>query len=237
MQVAMPTYLASLNARTKGRQVMRQKIEDDMKRRALQDEMAPKFQTALEQVSVSQGPLFAPLMANLFERDPVAAAQEVNDVIKLERRKPKEAFDLAQKAVMRETLIMAEAQQSKVRNFIRNRLSSMRKNADESKQPGRPTGRNEFELTAKHYGNITAAMDTLIGDRQENYGMSLSQRVDMDPQYAKMILEDLYTTLSFGTHLPSGGYIKLPPITAEGSSSTTYLNTWRRALQAFDPRG
>lgn len=231
MMVSMPTYLASLKARTTGRQKMRQKIEEDMKRKALQNEMAPKFQTALEQVSVSQGPLFAPLMASMFERDPEGAALLVNDVIKLERRKPKEAFALAQNAVKSETLRMAGAQQSKVRNFIKSRLSSMKKNADDSKQPDRPTQRTESDLQGRLYGNITAAMDTIIGDRPENYGMSLSQRVDMDPQFANLILEDLYTTLSAGTYLPSGGHIKLEKVTGEGSSLKAYINTWSRALQ------
>ena len=230
MMVSMPTYLASLKARTTGRQVMRQKIEEDMKRKALQNDMAPKFQTALEKVSVSQGPLFAPLMASLFESDPAQAAFLVNEVLKLERRDPGKAFALSQEAVKGETLRMAGAQRKTMQGSLTARLRTEKGNIASLPRADQIAQRQKVELMERHAGNLNKAMEMLITDTPMNYGQTLTERVKSNPQYAQMILDDVFKALQRGTVLPNGQTVELKEITDEVSGQA-YIDTWQTALQ------
>jgi len=223
LSTTMPTYLAALKSRTQMRQVMREKVKGDIERGIATEQLAPRFNSALDNIRAETGDLFVGVAIESFKVNPTETAAMISDLQRKLRTNREQGLKDAAAFVAGRNIEKASGLSSMWGSHLRNKATDMKNKT----RPGTPA---EFAQVQSE-GERIQRIQMLVKDTPENQTMSFSERLNANHSFAQTVLTDVFSLLEEGVSMPGGGNIRLNRLDlSDPMSISTYLSTFERFL-------
>ena len=159
LSTTMPTYLAALKSRTQMRQVMREKVKGDIERGIATEQLAPRFNSALDNIRAETGDLFTGVAIESFKVNPTETAAMISDLQRKLRTNREQGLKDAAAFVAEQNIKKANGISSSWGSHFRNKATDMKNKT----RPGTPAEFAQVQSEGERIQRIQMLVKDLIG--------------------------------------------------------------------------